>query len=120
MVLAVLGQHTPIRGVGLCDVYASTVGGVSVSEPAADLAVALAVASASTSVALPAGTLAIGEVGLAGEVRPVPGVPRRLAEAARLGFTVAVVPRHSGPGPEGMRVVEVDHVGQAVDGALRR
>ena len=67
--------------------------------------------------ALPRGTIAMGEVGLAGEIRPVTGVPRRLAEAARLGFARAVVPGGSlggGPTPEGMQVVEVTDIRSAV------
>ena len=67
--------------------------------------------------ALPRGTIALGEVGLAGEIRPVTGVPRRLAEAARLGFARAVVPGGSpggGPTPEGMQVVEVTDIRSAV------
>jgi DNA repair protein RadA/Sms len=83
-----------------------------VTEPAADLAVALAVASATTDRPLPAGLIVLGEVGLAGEVRPVAGVARRLAEASRLGFTSALVPPGSlagtagGTAPAGMRIVE--------------
>jgi DNA repair protein RadA/Sms len=65
------------------------------------------VASAHTDTPLPAGLVVIGEVGLAGEVRRVPGVPRRLAEAARLGFTRALVPPDSGDLPPGMRAVVV-------------
>ncbi len=99
------------------DTYLSTVGGVRLAEPAGDLAVALALASAVKDVALPAGTLAVGEVGLAGEIRPTTGVPRRLAEAARLGFRRAFVPTGvlgSGPTPESMDVVEVGELTSAV------
>jgi DNA repair protein RadA/Sms len=74
------------------DVYAATVGGVRLGEPAVDLAVALAVLSALQDRALPGDLVAVGEVGLAGEVRRVPGVERRLAAAARMGFRRAVVP----------------------------
>lgn len=77
------------------DVYTATVGGMRVMEPAADLAVALAVASAAGDLVLPPHTVAIGEVGLAGEVRHVTGLRRRLAEAARLGFRHALVPPES-------------------------
>jgi DNA repair protein RadA/Sms len=76
-------------------VYTATVGGMRVVEPAADLAVALAVASAAGDLLLPPHTVAIGEVGLAGEVRQVTGLRRRLAEAARLGFRHALVPPES-------------------------
>lgn len=116
MVLAVLGQRA---GVPLADqdCYAATVGGVRLSEPAADLAVALALTSARADLALPTGTIAVGEVGLAGDLRPVTGLPRRLAEAARIGFTEAVVPTGSlteGSPPAGMRVHEVGSLADAV------
>jgi len=84
------------------------------SEPAADLAVALAVASAVHDRALPVDVVAIGELGLSGELRPVGGVQRRLAEAARLGFTRAIVPTGSGTPPDGMRVSEVDDLQQSL------
>ncbi|WP_285594207.1 DNA repair protein RadA [Kineosporia sp. NBRC 101731] len=112
MILAVLERRAGARLSGN-DVYVSTVGGVRLAEPACDLAVALAVAGAAIDRPLAAGTIAIGEVGLAGEVRPVAGVGRRLAEAARLGFTSAFVPagtRDAAPAPEGMMVHEVPDV----------
>ena len=92
MVLAVLDRRGAGRRSRASDVYRPTVGGVRLTEPAADLAVALAVASAVVDAAAAAGLVAIGEVGLAGEIRPVTGVGRRLAEAARLGFRQALVP----------------------------
>jgi DNA repair protein RadA/Sms len=92
-----------------------------VSEPACDLAIALAMAGSVFNRALPPGTVAIGEVGLAGEIRSVNGIPRRLAEAARLGFRNAVVPTGA-PGteavPAGMTVIEVSDIRQAVTGCL--
>lgn len=91
MVLAVLQRRAAV-GLARQDVYAATVGGVRLSEPAVDLAVAVAVASSAADLAVPAGVVAFGEVGLAGEVRQVSGVARRLAEAERLGFRRAVVP----------------------------
>ncbi|MFL6150211.1 MAG: DNA repair protein RadA [Pseudonocardiaceae bacterium] len=94
MILAVLERRGGVRLVG-SDVYTATVGGMRVVEPAADLAVALAVASAAGDLLLPPHTVAIGEVGLAGEVRQVTGLRRRLAEAARLGFRHALVPPES-------------------------
>ena len=94
MILAVLERRGRVRLVG-SDVYTATVGGMRVVEPAADLAVALAVASAAGDLLLPPHTVAIGEVGLAGEVRQVTGLRRRLAEAARLGFRHALVPPES-------------------------
>jgi predicted ATP-dependent serine protease len=95
MVLAVLQRHADIR-LGKQDVYAATVGGVRLAEPSVDLAVALALASSAANLSVPAGVVAIGEVGLAGEVRRVSGVARRLAEAERMGFRRAIVPAGSG------------------------
>ena len=92
MVLAVLGRRCHIA-MHQQDVYASTVGGVRLTETSVDLAVALAVAGSKVEQALSPNLIALGEVGLAGEVRAVPGVRRRLGEAGRLGFTCAVVPR---------------------------
>jgi predicted ATP-dependent serine protease len=76
-------------------VYAATVGGVRLTEPSVDLAVALAMSSAAADLSIPGSVVAIGEVGLAGEVRRVPGVARRLAEAERMGFRRAIVPAGS-------------------------
>ncbi len=120
MVLAVLDRRARVPVDG-SDAYLSTVGGVRLAEPAADLAVALSVASSVTDRPLPPHTVAFGEVGLAGELRPASGMPRRLAEAARLGFRTAFTPRGvlgSGPIPEGMRVVEASDVAGAVIAAL--
>src|SRR6476661_4956693 len=119
MILAVLDRRAgvPLRQA---DTYLSTVGGVRLTEPAADLAVALAVASAVQDRPLPQGTVAMGEVGLAGEIRPVTGIPRRLAEAARLGFRTAIVPTGvlgSGTMPEGLKVHEVGDIFSAVQQA---
>ncbi|MFK0293131.1 DNA repair protein RadA [Streptomyces sp. NPDC090442] len=114
MMLAVLEQRGRISALGKRDIYSATVGGVKLSEPAADLAVALALASAASDTPLPKNLVAIGEVGLAGEVRRVTGVQRRLAEASRLGFTHALVPGDPGKIPAGMRVLEVADVGEAL------
>lgn len=114
MMLAVLEQRGRISSLGKRDIYSATVGGVKLTEPAADLAVALALASAASDTPLPKNLVAIGEVGLAGEVRRVTGVQRRLSEAARLGFTHALVPSDPGKIPDGMRVLEVADVGQAL------
>ena len=113
MVLAVLERRGRVR-LGADDVFSATVGGVRVTEPAADLALALAVASAARDAPIPPATVVLGEVGLSGEVRPVGGVGRRLAEAARLGFTAALVPADPGPLPAGMRVTEVADLGAAL------
>jgi DNA repair protein RadA/Sms len=113
MVLAVLERRGRVH-LGEQDVFSATVGGVRVTEPACDLAVALAVASAARDRPLPASVIAVGEVGLSGELRPVGGVGRRLAEAARLGFSTALVPPDPGPVPAGMRVTEVADLGAAL------
>jgi DNA repair protein RadA/Sms len=96
MVLAVLQRRTDAR-LHDREVFAATVGGIRVVEPAADLGIALAVASARHDLPLAPDLVAIGEVGLTGEVRRVGAVPRRLAEAARLGFRFALVPPGSAP-----------------------
>lgn len=116
MVLAVLQRRA---GVNLMDkdVYASTVGGARVTEPAADLALALAVAGSLQDTATAAHLVALGEVGLAGEVRTVVGLPRRLAEARRLGFTAAIVPANAvadADRPDGLTLLEARDLGQAV------
>ncbi|MEU8201904.1 DNA repair protein RadA [Streptosporangium sp. NPDC049046] len=94
MVLAVLERRLNAK-LGGCDVFTATVGGIKLSDPAVDLSVMLAVASAAGDKALPSGLVVLGEVGLAGELRPVRDVRRRLSEAARLGFTRALVPTGS-------------------------
>ncbi|MFD4368917.1 DNA repair protein RadA [Rhodococcus sp. NPDC058521] len=114
MVLAVLERRGRIS-LAKSDVYAATVGGMRMTEPSSDLALAVAVASAVKDRPVPEATIVLGEVGLAGEVRRVPGVGRRLSEAARLGFTRAIVPADSGVAPKGMRATEVENLG----GALR-
>jgi DNA repair protein RadA/Sms len=86
---------------------------VRIAEPAADLALALAIASAAKDVPLPRGLVAVGEVGLSGEIRRVGGTGRRLAEAARQGYKVALVPEDAGSAPKGMRLVEVPDLGAA-------
>ena len=113
MVLAVLERRGRVK-LGDDDVFSATVGGVRVTEPAADLALALAVASAARDAPIRPDTVVIGEVGLSGEVRRVGGVGRRLAEAARLGFTSALVPPDPGPVPAGMQVTEVADLGAAL------
>jgi DNA repair protein RadA/Sms len=113
MLLAVLEKRGGVR-LHDAEVYAATVGGMRVVEPAADLAMALAIASAKRDVALPADVVVLGEIGLAGEVRRVTGLERRLGEAARLGFTHALVPPDSGSGPAGMKLTEVRDVGSVL------
>jgi DNA repair protein RadA/Sms len=117
MILAVLDRRAQISALRTSDVHVATIGGVRLTEPASDLAVALAIASATIDRALVVGTVAIGEVGLAGEVRPVAGIGRRLVEAYRLGFSHAIAP----PGtlgtaglPDGMRIAEAPDIGTAL------
>ncbi len=120
MILAVLERHAALR-VGKSDCYASTVGGVRLSEPAADLALALAMAGSCLDATPVPHTIAVGEVGLAGEIRRVGGLPRRLREAARLGFRRAIVPAscvEPDEIPRGLRLVEVDDVRAAVRAAV--
>ncbi|HLU34117.1 MAG TPA: DNA repair protein RadA [Natronosporangium sp.] len=124
MVLAVVQRCRPQIRLHDHEVFAATVGGIRVVEPAADLACALAVASGALNLALAADLVALGEVGLTGEVRRVGAVPRRLAEAARLGFRTALVPPGTGPAaaggvPAGMRVYEVATLTQALQVAAR-
>ena len=114
MVLAVAERRGGMTHLGSADVYTATVGGMRLLEPATDLAVLMAVVSASEDRPLPVDLVVLGEVGLSGELRPVPGIDRRLAEAARLGFTTALVPTGSGRGPGGISVHEVADAGAAL------
>ena len=113
MTLAVLELRAGIRLSGR-DIYVATVGGMKISEPTADLAVALAVASAAKGLALPADLVAVGEVGLAGEIRKVTGVHQRITEAARLGFKRAIVPAGSDLKIPGIEIMEVSRLEQAI------
>lgn len=113
MMLAVLDKRGRITTADQ-EVYAATVGGMKVTEPAADLAVSLALASAKWDVALPPNMIAVGEVGLAGEIRRVNAVGRRVAEAARLGFDHALVPPDSGKLPSGVRTTVVEDLKSAL------
>ncbi|GAA3828974.1 MULTISPECIES: DNA repair protein RadA [Amycolatopsis] len=116
MILAVLEKRGGIK-LGDRDVYSATVGGMKVTEPAVDLSVLLALWSSVRDVALSPRLVVVGEVGLAGEVRRVTGAGRRLAEAARMGFTHALVPPDPGKLPDGIRVLEVDSVAAALHAA---
>jgi DNA repair protein RadA/Sms len=113
MVLAVLAERVRFD-VGRRDVHALAVGGVRVVEPAADLALALAVASSLCDRALPHDMVAAGEIGLGGELRQAQQTPRRLAEAARLGFVQAIVPRSAPEPPPGIRAMRASTVGEAL------
>jgi DNA repair protein RadA/Sms len=112
-VLAVLERHAKLA-LGRCEVHVAVAGGVRVPEPGGDLAVALAVASSALGRPLAADLVACGEVGLGGELRQVHRTERRLAEAARLGFTRAVVPRSAPSPPAGMRVARSPSIGDAL------
>lgn len=115
MLIAVLEQHGGLR-LADRDVFASSVGGIRVVEPASDLALLLAIAGAHYRRALPPTTAAVGEVGLGGEVRPVGQIEQRLNEAARLGYERVIVPWvKRAPGLKGIEVVMVRTVGQAIE-----
>jgi DNA repair protein RadA/Sms len=115
MLLAVLHRHAGIAAYDQ-DVFVNAVGGVKIDEPAADLPVLLAIVSSLRGRPLPAKLVAFGEVGLAGEVRPVQRGQERLKEAAKLGFTRAIVPRANLPKTpiEGIDVTPVERVEEAV------
>jgi DNA repair protein RadA/Sms len=115
MVLAVLERRGRVK-LHDAEVYTATVGGIRLTEPSADLAVALAVASAQSDRPLPPGLVVLGELGLTGEVRRIVGQQRRLAEAARLGFRAALVPESSDPPAEvgGLQVRRVANLTDAL------
>lgn len=122
MTVAVLNRHGGVP-LATSDVYVSTVGGVRLSEPSTDLAVALALASSLADQALPDGLVAIGEVGLAGDLRNAPGTGRRLVEAHRIGFDKAVIPRGAlgdQQAPAGMKVFQADTLEHAIGAVLKR
>jgi DNA repair protein RadA/Sms len=119
MLLAVLHRHAGVACLDQ-DVFVNAVGGVRISEPAADLAVLLAITGSLRGKALPRGFFAFGEVGLAGEVRPAPRGQERLKEAAKLGFSVALVPKANAPKAsaraiEGLTIHAVERVEEAVE-----
>ncbi len=114
MALAVLEKRGRVKLYNR-DIFTATVGGMKLVEPAADLAVALAVASAANDIALPPDLVVLGEVGLAGEIRRVNGVGRRLAEAARLGFTKALVPPDAGKLPPDVRTLVAPDIWTALE-----
>jgi DNA repair protein RadA/Sms len=115
LVLAVLEQRVGTT-LGGGDVFVSAVGGARLAEPAADLGIALALVSAATGNAVPSGTVAAAEVGLGGELRPVPHLQWRLAEAARLGFRRAIV-APSAPVPADLDVLPAPTLAAAIDAA---
>lgn len=113
LLLAVLERRARVSLAGH-EVYASVVGGVKLSEPGADLGMCLALVSAVANKPLPADLVVVGEVGLAGEVRQVAQVGRRLAEAARLGFTRAIVPASASAKVAGIRVDTAATINEAL------
>jgi len=118
MLLAVLHRHAGIACFDQ-DVFLNAVGGVKISEPAADLAVLLAIASSIRNRALPKSLVVFGEVGLAGEIRPCPRGQERLKEAAKLGFTVAIIPKANLPKTKiaNLRVIAVERIDEAIRAA---
>jgi DNA repair protein RadA/Sms len=121
LLVAVLGRRAGI-GLGSHDVYANLAGGLTVAEPGLDLPLALALASSLRDRPIAPGTVVIGEVGLLGELRPVSGLERRLREAARLGFTAAIVPPAGRggaiPNLPGLSIREVATLREAVRAGL--
>jgi DNA repair protein RadA/Sms len=116
MLLAVLHRHAGV----VCsdqDVFVNAVGGVKITEPAADLAVLLAIVSSLRNKPLPGKFAVFGEIGLAGEIRPAPRGQERLKEAAKLGFTHAIVPKANAPKQpiKGIEVIAVDRVEEAIE-----
>jgi DNA repair protein RadA/Sms len=118
VITAVLEKHARLP-VGINDIYLSTVGGMRLTDPSTDLAVAVALVSAYADTPLPTTTVAIGEVGLAGDLRRVSGMERRLTEAARQGFTTALIPPGCGAVPKGMRALEAANIVAALQHLLR-
>lgn len=117
MILAVLEQHAGLR-LADQDVFASAAGGMRVAEPAADLGLALAVAGSHLRRRIEPATVALGEIGLSGEVRRVSQMEQRLREAARLGFKRAIVPAGAVDGRAGIEVVEVKSMSDAMEGLV--
>ncbi len=117
MIAAVLEKHARLK-IAVNDVYLSTVGGMRLTDPSSDLAVAIALASAYVNLPLPATAVMIGEVGLAGDLRRVAGMERRLAEAARQGFTTALIPPGCAAVPTGVRALEAATIVAALEHML--
>ena len=115
MLLAVLHRHAGVACFDQ-DVFINAVGGVKITEPAADLAVLLAIVSSLRNKPLPKGLVVFGEIGLAGEVRPAPRGQERLKEAAKLGFTHALIPKANAPKQKisGLHIIAVERIDQAL------
>jgi DNA repair protein RadA/Sms len=117
MIAAVLEKHARLK-IAVNDIYLSTVGGMRLTDPSSDLAVAIALASAYVDLPLPANAVMIGEVGLAGDLRRVSGMERRLAEAARQGFTTALIPAGNVATPPGLRALQAPNIVTALEHML--
>lgn len=120
MLLAVLEKRGGLK-VSVCDAYMNIIGGLTLDEPAADLAAILALASSYLDKPVPESTAAIGEVGLTGELRTVNNLDQRLSEVHRLGFSTCVVPRRRGKrpaAPDGLTLIEAAHIGEAIRAVL--
>jgi DNA repair protein RadA/Sms len=120
LLVAVLERHADMGILGKRNVYASAVGGVRVVEPAADLAIVLAIASTNNDRVMAPDVVAVGEVGLGGEIRQVSHMARRLNEAARLGFKAAIVPASCPDGPKGLELIRVKDVKAAIESTIGR
>jgi DNA repair protein RadA/Sms len=113
MVAAVLATHGGYR-LTSCDLFVSVAGGAKVAEPAGDLGLALALASAADGAPVPSDVVACGELGLGGELRSVPLLGSRLQEAYRLGFRTAIVPQSAPDGPTGLRLLRAGSIADAL------
>jgi len=116
MLLAVLHRHAGVAAFDQ-DVFINAVGGVKITEPAADLAVLLAIQSSMRNKPLPRGLAVFGEVGLAGEIRPAPRGQERLREAAKLGFSIAMIPKANAPKQPiaGLTIIGVERIDEALE-----
>jgi len=120
LLLAVIEKRGGLN-IGMCDAYINVIGGLQLDEPAADLAVVLSIASSYRDKPMDGATTAIGEVGLTGEIRAVAALQQRLAEAARLGFTSCVIPRHGTQqitAPDNMKLIRVRNIREAIEISL--
>jgi DNA repair protein RadA/Sms len=121
MLLAVLEKRGGLK-VSACDAYLNIIGGLSLDEPAADLAAVLALASSYLDRPIPGDLVAIGEVGLTGELRSVNQLAQRISEAHRLGFKKCLIPAHRADTisvPAGMHLIPAQNIGEAIRAALR-
>jgi DNA repair protein RadA/Sms len=121
LIAAVLTRRTGFK-LSEQDIFVNVVGGLQIDEPAADLAIAVAIASSWKDLPVKADAVLIGEIGLAGELRMPGQMPARLREAAKLGFKTAIVPKalRKGEGyPKGIEIIEVRSVHEALNAALK-